>query len=265
MLQSLRLVAAVDDDHCGLLVSLAAIGDDLCGIIGQQDVEIAVDQHILILPAVVERLIMLEETDRVFALSSRRDGAAVIGVIVAGHADLIAVIDGRSAGHGELDQRSELLALLACRHVGGVEFLVGGGFLPGRQRPEQALGVVAVEQVHQRVVGGIRIILTDRFQARGKLGGQDDASAVGKALRVEGPGRQQSEHGIAQAVVHGGVGAVAAQHAQQRAVLLPGLADDQRIGLVILHLSAEGFPIAGREGGVAHHIHAPAAAPLSSQ
>ena len=58
-------------------------------------------------------------------------GAPVVRVVIAGHADFIAVEDGRRAGHGELDQGSDPEALFACCEVVGVEFFLGAGFMPG--------------------------------------------------------------------------------------------------------------------------------------
>ena len=86
-----------------------------------------------------------------------------------------------------------------------------------------------------------------------------------KPFESKVPGASRPMHGIAQAVVHGRVGAVAAQHAQQRAVLLPVSLMISASDLVLLDDVAEGLPVAVREGGIAHHVHAPAAAPWFSQ
>src|SRR5207253_8739577 len=67
--------------------------------------------------------------------------------------------------------------------------------------------------------------LPDRLQARRRLGRRELPAAVAESLAVEALRREQSDHRVAQAVVHRRVGAVAAQEAKCRGVLLPQLAD----------------------------------------
>ncbi len=118
---------------------------------------------------------------------------------------------------------------------------------------------MAVEQVHQAVIGRVGVVLADRGDAIRELGGADDPPGVGESLRVEAARRKQAEHRVTQAIVHRRVEPVAAQHAQQRRVLLPRLADRQRRRICGLHDVAERLPVAIRERGVAAHIQAPAA------
>ena len=90
-------------------------------------------------------------------------------------------------------------------------------------------------------------------------------AAVGKALGIELLGRQEAEDGVAEPVVHGRVEAVAPDHAQERAVLLPRLGDRQRLRVGGLHDGPEGLPVAVREGRVAGDVEAPAAGAPRSQ
>ena len=84
---------------------------------------------------------------------------------------------------------------------------------PGRERPEQPRGVVAVEQVHQRVVGRVagsprRSSARRAADCDGEIGWPLSREALGS----NAPRREEPEHGVAQAVVHRRVAPVAAQH-----------------------------------------------------
>ena len=118
---------------------------------------------------------------------------------------------------------------------------------------------MAVEQVHERVVGGVGVVLADRGQAGQERGWLDGAAAVGEALGVEGLRRQEAQHGVPEPVVHGRVEAVAADHPEQGAVLLPRLGDRERVRVDVLDDLPERLPVAVGEGGVAGHVEPPAA------
>ena len=74
-------------------------------IVGQQDSEITVNQHIAVPAQRIQGLIVREQAlvGRAAAILPRV-GAAVIRIIIARHAHFIAIENGRCTGHGELDQ-----------------------------------------------------------------------------------------------------------------------------------------------------------------
>ncbi len=83
-----------------------------------------------------------------------------------------------------------------------------------------------------------------------------------KPFESKGPRRKQPEHGVAQAIVHGRVEPVAADHPQKGAVLLPGLADEQCLRVGCLGNVTECLPVSVREAWVAGDIQTPAAGAL---
>ena len=97
-------------------------------------------------------------------------GAPVVGIVVAGQTNLVAVVDHRRAGHRELDQRRQLNAPHPLGQVVRVELTPGRRLVARGERPQHPLCVVAVEQVEQRVVGGRGVILLLRKHPRREVG-----------------------------------------------------------------------------------------------
>ena len=254
-----RRRAAVDRDDRRAVRSLPLERERAGSVVREQDAEVSVRQGRHVLPQRRERAVVVgQRRVRGAARVGPRIRAPVVRIVGAGHADLVAVVDRRRARYGELEQRRELQPRLARSDVGRVALLRRRRRRPGREHPEQPRGVVAVEQVHQRVAGRARVVLPDRCEAGGRLRRRDLVSAVAEALGVERPRREEPEHRVTQAIVHRRVGAVAAQVAQQRRILLPQLADDHVFGLNDLTSLAELLPVAVGERRVAHHVEAPA-------
>ena len=134
---------------------------------------------------------------------------AIVGIIAAGEPDLIAVIDGWSTGDRKLDQGRKLNATLTLGEIGDIKFLVRSGIGPRREDPQQPSGVMAVEQVHHRVVGRVGIVFPYRLQSCREFRRHKYVSAVRKTLVINHLRSQEPDHRIAKTIVHGGVGTIA--------------------------------------------------------
>ena len=168
------------------------------------------------------------------------EGRPAAGVVGAGHADLVAVVDARRAGHGHLEEyRQAQSAGIAVDH------------------PGEAGGIVAVNQVQLRQ-GDLPIVSpVQRFQVFGKGDGVAHAQVVAAGFLVtavigffaEELHRQRHEN-----VIHDGVELVALQPA---AAIAPNLADNVGLGVGLAHPAAEFLP----EGVIVNlvgHIQPPA-------
>ena len=182
----------VEHDDSSARRGPAAVRRHVGGIVGEERPEVAGRQRRHRPPQRGERLVVGEQR-RVgrAAEVGPRVCAPVVGIVVAGDAHLVAVVHGRRAGHGELDERREPDPLLARGHVRGVLLARGGGLGARRERPQEALRVVAVEQVHERVVGGVRVVLALRghpVEERRRLDGRPLSA---KPLGSKGPGARK--------------------------------------------------------------------------
>src|SRR5688572_6572940 len=106
------------------------------------------------------------------ALICPRIGSTIVWIIIAGYTNFIAVIDSGSTRNSELYEGGDTLAPLPFRHIRCIELFLGSCLLPRSQRPKNTLGIVAIQQVHQGVVGSIRIILANRLQPGCEFGGE---------------------------------------------------------------------------------------------
>ena len=204
---------------------------------------------------------------------------AVVGVILpravgsvvcgrADQADLVAVVDGRRAGQGELQDGHAAQALEGVVPVVvgiSVERLV---VLIGTvvEHEEGAAGIMAAQQVHHGVEGFGRVALHQVEQALVELRGHqrlDDARAAARVVVVvnERLVAPEAQHGRAELVVHRGVPLIAQQPGGGVA---PFLADDVAFRVGGAHGHAEAFPIVivgvgGCAGvNIPAHIQAPA-------
>ena len=204
---------------------------------------------------------------------------AVVGVILpravgsvvcgrADQADLVAVVDGRRAGQGELQDGHAAQALEGVVPVVvgiSVERLV---VLIGTvvEHEEGAAGIMAAQQVHHGVEGFGRVALHQVEQALVELRWHQRLDHAGAAARVvvvvnERLVAPEAQHGRAELVVHRGVPLIAQQPGGGVA---PFLADDVALGVGGAHGHAEAFPIVvvGVGGGagvnIPAHIQAPA-------
>ncbi len=246
------------DGHDGRLGRRAHdVGQRARRVIGHQEGQLALAED-LILVAQLRQLLVVGQHGRVAAGVGAvpGEGAPVVGVIVAGHGDLVAVVDGRRAGGRHLHHRGQLQQRLALGQISSVELALFAVALAGGHQPQDALRVVATQDVHHRVVAGVGVVLTDRDQLAGEEGRRLVALAVvDKALIIDRA--EEAQDGVAEAVAHRRVGLVAARLGQNLE-LLPKLADDRRVGVLVLHGDAELLPEVGREAAVAHHVEPPA-------
>ena len=122
----LRRAGSVQDDDRGAGADLPAVRGHVGRVVGEERPEVAGRQGRNALAQARQGLVVGEER-RVRRAPEVGPGIRppIVGIVVAGHADLVAVIDRRGAGHGELDERGEADAALAGRNVRGVELPVG--------------------------------------------------------------------------------------------------------------------------------------------
>src|SRR5687768_7173968 len=119
-------------------------------------------QCIIRTPERIERLVMSEQPlVGGAALICPGIGATIIRIIITCYSDFIAVIDGWRAWNSKLNEGGDALTLFAFSHISSVKFFFSSCFLSRSQRPKNALCIVAVQQVHQRVISGIGIILAN--------------------------------------------------------------------------------------------------------
>ncbi len=158
-------------------------------------------------------------------------GPTVVGVRVALHAGLVAVVDAGHAGHGHLKQgrhpqAAHGKAALVVVQAVAAALVVAQGALVGRagQHGQHALAVVTAQEVQAGVEGVLGVVLVQGLHG------------VGVVLRG-GLLRQEAQRGDAERVVHGPVQLLALQVLAQLAVahlvggVLPHLAQQQRVGL----------------------------------
>ena len=254
----LRRPRSIYGDDRRLIRRLPSECDGARRVVGQQHSEVARRQRRNRPPERGEALVPVElPAVRAPAQIGPRIRAPVVRVVAAREADLVAVVHRRRAGKRELDERSEPEPLLAGREVRRVLLLVGTRICARRHRPQQPCRVVAVEQVHRRGVGRRGIVLLHRREPRAELRRGDRVTAVREPLRVERPRCQEAEHGIPQPVVHGRVEPVAAEDAQEGRVLLPRLADRQRVRIDLLDRLPHLLPVTGRERRIAGDVEPP--------
>ena len=217
-----RLVAVDDRDRQP--VALAhGVGQRFGRIIGQQkgqralaqhwvggadagQLAIPVEQRVIALRVVILRLTGVDVV--AVRINGPREHAAVIGIVRAGQPHFVAIVDGRRPRHGHLDERGDALAGRAQRHIGGGELARLAVVLPRREAPERALGVMAVEQILEGVVGRVGVVFAQRVHTV-REGGRWQVGVVlfGEAFIVYRA--EQAEDSVAEAVAHSGVGLIA--------------------------------------------------------
>ena len=255
--QRLRRAVAVDGHDGGLGIGAHQIGHRPRRVIGQQEGHLALAEDLVAVAQAGQQLVVGQHVGVAAGLVAvPGEDPPVVRVVVAGHGDFVAVVDGRRAGRGHLHHSGQLQHRLALGQVGGVELALLAVARAGRQQPEDALRVVATHEVHHGVVAGVGVVFADGDE----LAGKERRRLVGLAIVHEAlviDAAEEAEDGIAEAVAHRRIGLVAA-HLGQNLELLPQLADDRRVGVDGLDVDAELLPEAGREAAVAHHVEPPA-------
>ena len=220
--------------------------------VGQQEAQVTVAEHGLGIPCRGE--LPVPGGELLIAAVGRVRGP-VLGVGRPRHADLVAVVDDRRARKAELHERGQAEARLAHGEVRRDRLLLRRG--TRRERPEHALGVVAVEQPEGGPGDRRRLILEHSRKFGGEDGGRQPRCAVVREPACVGRPQVRQQRG-AGAVVGDRVGGVATDE-RQHLVALPRLPDDRRIGLRGLHRGSEPLPEARRKRRVRHRVDAPAA------
>ena len=221
------LEAGVHEDADALALAAAPEAKDVLS--GREGLELAVHQD---REHLAQRDGVAVYRGAVGVAALPREARAVVGVAEALDAALVPVVDAGDARERHLEQRHHPQARLrepdlVVGEAVGRTLLLGERVGVGRaaEHREQALAVVAAQEVEGGVEVVARVVLSQLLEARGQLGGADVAAYEGEKPRAHG-------------VVHRGVELPALEVLAQLAVgelvggVLPDLADQHPVGLL---------------------------------
>ena len=257
-LDGVRLGETRVDEHAHAL-TLAGAPEAKDVLAGREGLKLAVDQQVGERLAHGDRVAV--DVGAVTLAAVPGEARAVVRIAEALHAALVAVVDARHAGQRHLQQRHDPQARLGKAHLVVGQVPVGALPLGDRVRVgstaehrEQALAVMAAQQVERRVEVVARVVLAQLLQARGQLARTDVAPDVGE---------QSGPHGVVHRGVELGALEVLAELAVGHLVggVLPDLADQHAVGLLGKKRALDlGDELVGELVG---HVEAPAARSLA--